>query len=385
MVGVKRMTVATLAEVMAVLDTLTDKHAACWGVSVADADESVVETAERVESGQAVAGAISRTHKFMTWANAAGVFMADLDDNHTPESARDALLAAWRAVFGNDDLAEVEMFYRPSVSAGVYAEGIEPLQGGRIYFGVERAEDIPRIGDALVAGMWLNGHGFVKPSKSGAALMCCPVDATVWQPERIDFVAPAVLGDGVMCKRPASVRFGEAGRILPAFDVIVPPATESEVEALQARAKEDAKPVLDAAFAIYCRARAADHELMLRSKGVEDPAKIEKAVAEVVNGMQLARQNHALDVGFRLYLSSDMKQSVTVAEVLRDPAKFHGMKCCRPDGTRRDIRQGEDLHQQRAGRALVLPTAARSIASCRRRARPSPTCRRTCSRSMSVR
>ena len=334
--GVKRMTVAALAEVMAVLDNLTDKHAACWGVSIADADESVVETAERVESGQAVAGAISRTRKFMTWANAAGVFMADLDDTHTPESARDALLAAWRAVFGNDDLAEVEMFYRPSVSAGVYAEGIEPLQGGRIYFAVERAEDIPRIGDALVAGMWLNGHGFVKPSKSGAALMCCPVDKTVWQPERIDFVAPAVLGDGVMCKRPASVRFGEAGRVLPAFDVIVPPATESEVEALQARAKEDAKPALDAAFAIYCRARAADHEVMLRSKGVEDPAKIEKAVAEVVNGLQLARQHHALDVGFRLYLSSDMKQSVTVAEVLRDPAKFHGMKCCdpmEPEGT----------------------------------------------------
>ena len=318
--AVKRMTVATLVQVMAVLDTLTDKQAACWGVSIADVDESVVETSERVEAGQAVAGAISRTRKFMTWANAAGVFMADLDDNHTPESARDALLAAWRAVFGNDDLAEVEMFYRPSVSAGVYAEGIEPLQGGRIYFAVERAEDIPRIGDALVAGMWLNGHGFVRPSKSGAALMCCPVDATVWQPERIDFVAPAVLGDGVMCKRPASVRFGEAGRILPAFVVIVPPSVESEVEALQARAKEDARPALDAAFAIYCRARAADHEVMLRSKGIEDSELIEKAVAEVVNGLQLARQHHALDVGFpALTPISSKEEAIRIARRLIAP------------------------------------------------------------------
>ena len=97
--GVKRITVAALAEVMAVLDNLTDKHAACWGVSIADSDESVVETAERVESGQAVAGAISRTRKFMTWANAAGVFMADLDANDRawgPRGYRYAMMTAGR-------------------------------------------------------------------------------------------------------------------------------------------------------------------------------------------------------------------------------------------------------------------------------------------------
>ena len=332
--GVKRMACNTLTEVMTVLDSLSEKHAACWGVSVAEADESVVETAERVENGQAVAGAISRTRKFMTWANAAGVFMADLDDDHTPESARTALIAAWRAVFTEsaiaDELEKVEMFYRPSASAGVHAKGCPPLQGGRLYFAVEHAEDIPRIGEALVAGLWLNGHGVVKPSKSGAALLRCPVDDSVWQPERIDFVSPAFLGDGLLCERPSSVRFGEHGYVLPAFDVIISPAVEAEVQALQTKARDDAKPMLDNAFAGCVEKHAEKFRAKCIAHGVTDEEQITVAIAESVNGLQNARAYHTLDVGFRLYLSKDLSKSVTVAEILREPAKFHGIKCCDP-------------------------------------------------------
>ena len=86
------------------------------------------------------------------------------------------------------------MLWRASSSSGVDGAGV---QGQRVYIMVDDASQIPRVGKALFERLWLAGHGYYAISKSGQLLERGPVDAAVWRPEGMDFVAAPVLGEGV--------------------------------------------------------------------------------------------------------------------------------------------------------------------------------------------
>ena len=108
------------------------------------------------------------------------------------------------------ELSNVDMFYRPSSTSGVYSATEELRSGGRIYFGVTRAAEIPQIGRALFNGLWLMKEGRIDASKAGTPLVRSLLDAAVWSPERVDYVAPAVLGEGVSRRPVEGKRWGSA-------------------------------------------------------------------------------------------------------------------------------------------------------------------------------
>src|SRR5262249_34403346 len=73
----------------------------------------------------------------------------------------------------------------------------------------------------IYQALWLAGHGYIMVSKSGQALDRSLVDASVWQPERLDFAAQPVLGEGLSRVVPA-----EAEAILPGVPMLATAALQ---------------------------------------------------------------------------------------------------------------------------------------------------------------
>ena len=68
-------------------------------------------------------------------------------------------------------------------------------------------DSIPRAGQVLFDRLWLAGFGRYEISKSGALLARTVMDATVFQPERLDFCGGAAVGKGLVQRLPEPVLF----------------------------------------------------------------------------------------------------------------------------------------------------------------------------------
>jgi hypothetical protein len=105
------------------------------------------------------------------------------------------------------------MLWRPSASAGCIRPDGTALTGltrHRLYIPVLDASLIPEAGKALESLLWATpGDGWCAIGKAGQRLPRCLVDTSVWQPERLDFVGPAVLTDGVTRPGTAGVIYGD--------------------------------------------------------------------------------------------------------------------------------------------------------------------------------
>ena len=160
-------------------------------------------------------GAITRTRDYFQFVPAPGLLMLDYDPlpgvAALPADELRTLL-----VEAAPCLAAAPMLWRPSVSSGICApDGREltGLRGQRIYIPVADASLTPKAGEALVSLLWAVGQGHAIVGTAGQTLLRTLVDATVFQPERLDFAAPPLLADG-LTRRPAQARiWGEtAGR-----------------------------------------------------------------------------------------------------------------------------------------------------------------------------
>jgi hypothetical protein len=137
---------------------------------------------------------------------------------------------------------DVERAWRPSASAFIYRNSGEELigQGGwRAYVIVDRAVAIPEVGAQIYQTLWHAGHGYVQVSQSGLALDRTLVDAAVWQPERLDFAAPPVLGEGLVRRAPTTA-------ILPGRPVLRTAGLRAELPTAEWRTTS---PVIRAALA----------------------------------------------------------------------------------------------------------------------------------------
>ena len=79
------------------------------------------------------------------------------------------------------------------------------MGGWRCYVMVDNASAIPGVGAFIYQGLWEMGHGYIAISRSGQPLDRSLIDASVWQPERVDFAAEPVLEGGVIRKAPKAV------------------------------------------------------------------------------------------------------------------------------------------------------------------------------------
>ena len=138
-------------------------------------------------------GILARATAYFKYANAPGMIILDHDPSgeHAIDPVR--LMAYLMTIC--PQLKKVGYVARGSVSAGVHKTGQKPShsKGFHIYIGVDRADDIPRIGAILFNRLWLLGLGYIAISRAGIMLLRTPIDAVVFSPERLDFAGKPVL------------------------------------------------------------------------------------------------------------------------------------------------------------------------------------------------
>ncbi len=304
---------------------LSADHATAFGYGLPVHDEAHVVMDRDPKAGHAIPingqtrHYIARTRQYLAFANGPGVLMLD-HDPHTDGKAVEspaALLSILESIA--PAIAESAAIWRGSVSARVVRGGgdPEPSKGFRVYLPVLDASDIPRVGGApklvgvLFKRLWLAGYGYIAVSSSGSLLVRTAIDGVVFQPERLDFVGrPLIIGDG-LDYRPETPGYREGGYLdtrlaLPDLG----DEDEREYQRLVDEAKGKAKPIATEkakAFAVKMVERIVKRGVSKRSAEV--------AVKRMVDGK-------ARDLFGAFPLDFDRLGTVTVADVLADPAKY---------------------------------------------------------------
>jgi len=98
-------------------------------------------------------------------------------------------------------ISNVAYMAKASSSSGIMSTDTDELLtsnwGFHIYFVAQDGSDIPRFIETLFKKLVLEGFGHIKISRSGSQLLRTIIDGAIKSSERIDYVAPAVIGDGL--------------------------------------------------------------------------------------------------------------------------------------------------------------------------------------------
>ncbi len=184
-----------------ILGRLTPTTALAYGVP-ADGAASRILTRKQFERRGKPKGSTTRTRDAFKWPEGPGAMMLDYDP---PASAaalsRDQLVDAIRAAVPR--LSDARMLWWSSASSNIWLDDreVSGVRGQRLWLLTSDASDIARAGATLVSRLWLGGHGRFDISASGALLERTLIDASVWQPERLDFAGGAVCQDGIEQRR----------------------------------------------------------------------------------------------------------------------------------------------------------------------------------------
>lgn len=312
----EQITVTDLAEFSAVLDNLTHAQALTYGIAAGHPNARIVSEKLLKDAPDA----ITRQRRFFGFRRAAGIWM--LDHDATDERAMEPvdLIAAIRALA--PCLAACPMLWRVSSSSGIVGPAGETLQGirgQRLYIPVADAGLIPDAGTALVNLLWASGKGWIEVGKAGQALERTFVDAMVWQPERLDFAAPPVLGPGLTRSNPPPRIEGEpAGRFdLRALIAFADGSIKSTAATARRAAREAAKPAL---------AKARDE--WVESTAPEIAATHGFDVETVKVALRRAVEQRELTGEFVLLAEDGTRPSV--GNLLDNPAKWHGKRFADP-------------------------------------------------------
>ncbi|MCH8491132.1 MAG: hypothetical protein LAT81_14555 [Oceanicaulis sp.] len=294
------------------IDGLQPNQALAFGVAR-------VETAPVASRRVAEDGDITRTREHFDWPAGPGWLMLDYDPEATDAPFdRDGLLEVLAEAW--PEIKRAPVVLGDSGSSHIYradtGECVKGRGGLRCYVLVADARDIPRAGAALHMRLWLAGFGFYSVSASGSLLERSPVDAVVWQPERLDFAAGAKCVPPLEPRRPpAESRNNEAAPI--DTRATLPDLTPGELETLE-------EPRCTA------RERVAPEQAMQREEWVEqrlaeiEPEDVEAARARLTDAVTSRR----LYGDFMLRHQSG--ETVTVGRLLDDPDRWHGERFADP-------------------------------------------------------
>ena len=262
---------------------------------------------------------IPRTAEAMAWPRGAGIMLLDYDPAETtlaPQELRDALYLCCPAL---RDAAQV---WAASTSSCLIntttGQEVRGIKGQRVYVFVADATDIPRAAAVLAKSAWLNGHGYIKISKSGQLLVRGIIDTAVFQTNRIDYCAAATCEPPLKQVKPKPELHGNAALALDTAIALPDLASEQEAQyqrlVTQAKAAKagEAKAIRDQ----YILARVAelvatgmDHEVA--TKMISDS--LERSV-----------------LGPDFVLTTEDGEPITVGEILQNRTQWHGARFCDP-------------------------------------------------------
>jgi hypothetical protein len=326
---VEKIVVTSLQALGELFDSLGTDQALTYGVTVQDA--LILSRAELERTP--VPGAITRTNDHFKFGDGAGVLFLDYDPpKGTPPLSPRELVDTIRAAV--PELEAVELLWRPSSSSCIFdavtGEQLTGIKGQHLYCIVQRATDIPAMIKTIEARLWLAGFGRVELSEAGTVLYKTLIDDSVAQPERLDFTR-ADCGPGLVQRmEPSRVFLSVADELMGGVpDLFTAPVLLSQIKPMT-DAEGSAVPTIkaDAASAPNIVQRAAEvkhaHRLELARKRAKPGEDVEALALSI---------GRDLDAGC---LSADHviklqdRTSVTVADILKNPAAFHGKKCADP-------------------------------------------------------
>lgn len=304
--------VADLHELATRLETLQPNQAVGWGVSPHAKVEIVPQ--DRATGG---ATSMARSRENFEFPCGPGIWM--LDHDGVPGRSLDADALRAELIEACPALTNAPMLWRPSVSAGVVAPDGRQLTGltrHRLYIPVSDASAIPEAGRRLALLLWAAGKGWHEVGSAGQALQRCLVDASVWQPERLDFAAPPVLEDGLMRPAVGPRIFGDPAGL---FDLA---AIQSSAQASSThqRIKESRM-----AIRAECKARrevwAAERAPAL--------ALSRRITVQKARDVLARASEHAVLMGDFQLTAAD-GEVVTVGQVLDNPSRWHNARFADP-------------------------------------------------------
>ncbi|KDE41363.1 hypothetical protein ADINL_0043 [Nitrincola lacisaponensis] len=313
--SVSKVELESLHQFAELLKGLEHNQALCFGVPLVDGK---LYSKKRFEELGKPAGAITRTADKFRWPAGAGFMLLDYDPAKQQQALnRDELLAQIRKAA--PDIAAAGKVWFPSSSSHIHhgEEDLTGLKGQRLYLSVKDANDIPRAGAVLVQRLWLQGFGWYEVGAAGQLLERCTVDASVWQTNRLDFAAGAKCTPPLEQKRGFPiVTDGEPLDTLAALPDLTPEEL-AELASIKAAARREAEPEAQAAQQLYIDEKAA---AMVPDdlQGEE----FEQALRMAERIVMRALEQQVLTGDFPLILEGG--ESVTVGEVLDDPAEYHG-------------------------------------------------------------
>ncbi len=314
-----RMAIDSVAGLAEAVGNLHSNEALTFGIPAANKIRIVTQKA----LARGVKNAVCRDRAHFAWPKGRAVLMLDLDrprDVSAPLRARefDAMLCGLLPWWSG-----AARLYRPSASAFVYDEAGNELSGPgslRAYAIIDKGENIPFVGLAITDALWKAGHGRIEFSAAGSMLVRCPVDGAVWQPERLDFAGPSILGAGLVQKRYPPLIF--AGSTIDSEAAIVGGPGKVTFPVWQSNSKE-------VRLAKYA---ARPEETKRRKRYVEERVATEVAAGADVKAARrkwiAAVSTGTLHGDFRLYFRDG--GSVTVADVLANPRRFDKDRCADP-------------------------------------------------------
>lgn len=276
---------------------------------------SKVLSRKRFDASSEQDNAMTRTADRMTWPDGPAVLMIDYDPPAADKAlTKDAFLDVIYSIV--PDLKECAHIWGTSTSSCLFdttsKKEIRGIQGQRLYIIVNNGVDIPRAGKVLFKRLWLNGFGYIKISQAGSLLLRSPADDSVWQTNRIDYCAPPICVEPLASNKPTPLLLGDSRMVLDT-SIALPDLTETEENQylkLVAKAKVESASEAASVRDAYIKARV----LKLANEGISHEV-AERTIRHAMDGSVLLGD-------FQLECSDGTL--VTVAEVLADPAKWHG-------------------------------------------------------------
>lgn len=328
------------------LPTLRPDMALAFGVCAHDTARIVPE-AKLATTPKGDMPVIARTREAFSYSAGPAIMMMDYDPpkDGTPPLNDDELLTALCGIC--PALRHAPLVLAHSASSHIYHGDrvLVGLKGRRVYALVADGQDIPRAGAVLFARLQLAGFGHIEIGKAGQLLERGPVDASVWQPERLDFAAGAACDPPLKQKRPAPKTINADAAPMDTRAAL-PDLTVAE-ESKRLKIVGDAKAAR-ASEADAIRTKWVETQVVrVLAKNGKNPDSAPKDAQKLRETYQNAAKHRDLYAGFEL-LAADGK-TVTVGEILADTGIYHGRRFADP----LDPTYGND------GRIAVLNAKAR--------------------------
>jgi hypothetical protein len=216
---------------------------------------------------------------------------------------------------------ETQRLWRASSSAYLYRRaGAEliGMGGWRCHVVVDDAAAIPSVGAYIYQRLWESGHGYILISQSGRPLDRSLIDASVWQPERVDFAAEPVLEGDVIRRAPDPVLLEGAPFLATAgLTAALTLAEWRASSGMLLKAKDDVKGECLKVRKTYVAKRL---EVLQRERPTSE--------RRLQMLLDQAAERHVLSSDFVLYRPDG--SSITVGEILADPQKWHQARFADP-------------------------------------------------------